>query len=251
MSWKAEVHYSRMDPQQYEEERFGSPVGEWIDGLEKEAVIKLARLEVGDTVLDVACGTGRLIEAVAHYPRVKEIVGVDINENMLALAREKFGGDSRVNFICGDVYHLPFGPGQFRKVVGGRIFMHLDDKEKFLKEVRRILTPGGVLVFDFLNRHSLLSLLRLPFLKGRGWGLDPQKKFSSWGEVTALASRNNFELETSQPLLLLGETWYRKFPSLVGILGSVDKFLCSFFPGRLATKMVVALRLRAVITDEV
>lgn len=120
------------------------------------------------TVLDIACGTGDFsIEALRHG--VERVVGADISENMLAVAREKArekGLEDRLEFRYGDSENLDFEDGTFDAVTvafGVRNFEHL---ERGLAEMCRVLRPGGkvvILEFSTPERFPMKQLYRFYF----------------------------------------------------------------------------------------
>ena len=100
------------------------------------------------SVLDVACGTGDM--AVSLAERGCTVTGVDLSEEMLAIARPKTASAnfqlSTFNFQLSNVEALPFAEGEFDAVTcafGVRNFVHL---EQGLKEMLRVLKPGGTMV---------------------------------------------------------------------------------------------------------
>ena len=121
-----------------------------------------------DRVLDVACGTGDFsIEALRHG--VRQVVGVDISENMLAVAREKArdkGLEEQLEFLYGDSEQLTFPDENFDAVTvafGVRNFEHL---ERGLREMCRVLRPGGrvvILEFSTPDRFPMKQLYRFYF----------------------------------------------------------------------------------------
>jgi len=92
----------------------------------------------GDRVLDVCCGTGDL--AVEAEWRGGRVVGLDFSERMLERARRK---SSTVEWVQGDALSLPFGDGTFDAATVGFGVRNLEDLELGLRELRRILRPGG------------------------------------------------------------------------------------------------------------
>lgn len=102
---------------------------------------KRALRGVQDNVLDVACGTGDM--AVSLVERGCTVTGIDLSEEMLAIARQKA---PIVTFMIADAEHLPFPDASFDAVTcafGVRNFVHL---EQGLNEMLRVLKPGGQLV---------------------------------------------------------------------------------------------------------
>jgi len=102
----------------------------------------------GKLVLDVATGTGHT--ALHLAPRAGRVVGLDLTRQMLELARraEEERGIDNVNWLRGDVRSLPFLDGTFDAVCCRRAPHHFPDLDEALREMARVLRPGGVLVID-------------------------------------------------------------------------------------------------------
>jgi demethylmenaquinone methyltransferase/2-methoxy-6-polyprenyl-1,4-benzoquinol methylase len=96
-------------------------------------------VQEGDRVLDACCGTGDLAIA-AQAAGAGSIVGLDFSEPMLTRARRKA---PELTFIQGDVLALPFADASFDAAVVGFGIRNVDDLETGLRELRRILRPGG------------------------------------------------------------------------------------------------------------
>jgi len=93
----------------------------------------------GDNVLDACCGTGDLAVA-AHKAGAAGVVGLDFSERMLERARRKA---PELEWIQGDVLALPFEDGRFESAVVGFGARNVEDLDAALKELRRVLRPGG------------------------------------------------------------------------------------------------------------
>jgi demethylmenaquinone methyltransferase/2-methoxy-6-polyprenyl-1,4-benzoquinol methylase len=92
----------------------------------------------GDRVLDACCGTGDL--AIEAYGRGARVTGLDFSESMLARARRK---ERAIEWIRGDVLALPFDDGAFDAVTVGFGVRNVADLDAALRELRRVLRPGG------------------------------------------------------------------------------------------------------------
>jgi ubiquinone/menaquinone biosynthesis C-methylase UbiE len=107
--------------------------------------------------LDVGAGFGRLTPVYAGGGR--KIVLIDYAVNHLQMALERHGAG-----VCGavaaDAGHLPFRDGVFRGGLSVRLFHHLKEPERFLREFARVLRPGAPAVVNYMNRRSLLRLIR-------------------------------------------------------------------------------------------
>jgi SAM-dependent methyltransferase len=96
-----------------------------------------------DSVLDVACGPGIVVGAVA--PSAREVVGIDLTPEMLDLARERCAeaGIDNARFDIGDVTELPYGDGEFTRVVCRYALHHVSDPRAVVAEMARVCAPGG------------------------------------------------------------------------------------------------------------
>jgi len=96
-------------------------------------------VQPGDRILDACCGTGDLAVA-AHAAGAGSVVGLDFSEAMLERARRKA---PELTFIQGDVLALPFQDASFDVAVVGFGIRNVADLEAGLRELRRVLRPGG------------------------------------------------------------------------------------------------------------
>jgi demethylmenaquinone methyltransferase/2-methoxy-6-polyprenyl-1,4-benzoquinol methylase len=119
----------------------------------KARLIALADLQSGDRVLDLACGTGDLVFAAA--PRVRFGVGLDVTHRMLQLAASR--RPRNVALVTGDMMALPFGGARFDVVTTGYGLRNVPDLQQTVREIARVLAPGGrLLSLDFNRPDNLL-----------------------------------------------------------------------------------------------
>jgi demethylmenaquinone methyltransferase/2-methoxy-6-polyprenyl-1,4-benzoquinol methylase len=113
-----------------------------------------AAVRPGDRVLDACCGTGDL--ALAAAAAGGRVTGLDFSEQMLERARRK---SSAVAWVRGDVLVLPFDDESFDAVTVGFGMRNLEDLGRGLKELRRVLRPGGRLaVLEITRPRGPLAL---------------------------------------------------------------------------------------------
>jgi demethylmenaquinone methyltransferase/2-methoxy-6-polyprenyl-1,4-benzoquinol methylase len=96
-------------------------------------------VRAGDRVLDGACGTGDLALADLRAGAGR-VTGVDFSEPMLERARRK---SARVEWVRGDLLALPFADATFDAATVGFGVRNVADLEQALRELRRVLKPGG------------------------------------------------------------------------------------------------------------
>lgn len=104
-------------------------------------VLSNAEVHIGHRILDVACGTGILArEADTIVGSTGKVVGLDVNEGMLDVARTK---SRSVSWRHGAAEALPFEDGTFDRVVSQFGLMFFEDREKAILEMVRVLKPEG------------------------------------------------------------------------------------------------------------
>jgi demethylmenaquinone methyltransferase/2-methoxy-6-polyprenyl-1,4-benzoquinol methylase len=107
----------------------------------------------GDRVLDACCGTGDL--AIAAAAAGGKVTGVDFSKPMLERARRKAPA---IDWVEGDALALPFEDGSFAAATVGFGVRNLSDLEAGLRELRRVLRPGGrVAILEITRPQGLLA----------------------------------------------------------------------------------------------
>jgi SAM-dependent methyltransferase len=111
--------------------------------------------------LDLACGTGR--HAVALHEGLGGVVGLDLSERLLSQARRRREGQARPLFLRADTRRLPFRAGTFGAAVNFfTSFGSFEDPAedtRVMREVARVLAPGGAFLSDVFNAERVVSTL--------------------------------------------------------------------------------------------
>jgi ubiquinone/menaquinone biosynthesis C-methylase UbiE len=117
----------------------------------RDAVLTGARLLPEDTVLDVGAGTGFLTEGAAKIAR--KAIALDFSEAMMSESRAKLSGRN-IEFKIGNVEQIPLPDRSVNAVIGNMILHHCLNPDIAVKEMARVLAPGGRLALSDLQKHN-------------------------------------------------------------------------------------------------
>jgi ubiquinone/menaquinone biosynthesis C-methylase UbiE len=118
----------------------------------------------GDRVLEVGSGVGWIMQAMIEaYPAVSDVVGLDIAENMIRKAKERWT-DPRARWELYDGFHFPFPDGYFQVAYSCAALQHVEKHHAFFvfKEIHRVLAPGGHAVLHLMPTQ-MLARVPTPF----------------------------------------------------------------------------------------
>lgn len=120
-----------------------------------EEILKVQTLTVPSKILDLGCGGGTYVRYLASLGH--KVVGIDYSINSLKRASAADKDQSGI-YLGGEAYNLPFYKESFELVVSIGVLQALDNPERALDEMVRVLEPNGVLVVEFLNAFELIAL---------------------------------------------------------------------------------------------
>jgi ubiquinone/menaquinone biosynthesis C-methylase UbiE len=115
-------------------------------------------VEAGRTLLDVGCGNGLATIHVADALKLRA-VGVDVDPAQIALARRAAGDRADVSFMTASATQLPFESAAFDIVFTNKAMHHVPEWRQAIDEMKRVVAPGGYVVFADLNVPPLLAPL--------------------------------------------------------------------------------------------
>lgn len=158
----AAIAERRQDSQAF----FGRVAGQWDDvrselfGSRFTAESLLTLLPQSWTVVDIGCGTGNVSELLS--PLVKRVIAVDASAAMLKAAQKRLEGRGNVEFVRGDLEKLPLKDASVEAAVTFLVLHHVPELAGALREMRRVLKPGGsALIVDMVEhdrqtyRHTM------------------------------------------------------------------------------------------------
>ncbi|MFC1967272.1 class I SAM-dependent methyltransferase [Chloroflexota bacterium] len=122
-----------------------------------EAMIQCLDIEPGAGVLDVGTGTGVFVPFLLEKigPEGK-LVCLDFSDTMLDIARGK-GFQGNIRYLCADIDNSGLPAKSFDAVVCYSVFPHFDNKPKILREINRILKPGGGLFVCHTSSRNIIN----------------------------------------------------------------------------------------------
>ncbi len=146
---------------------------DWIFHPGREAAVKLLGIRPGDRILEVGIGTGLNLPL---YPRPCQLVGIDLSEQMLEKAQGKIEelGLDNVTLKVMDAGAADFADNEFDRALATYVISAVPDPVGVLREMRRVVKPGGVLVIlnHFRSERFLIGTvedLLAPLCIRLGW----------------------------------------------------------------------------------
>lgn len=198
----------------------------------------------GKTVLDVACGSGYGTKLLAKTS--KNVIGIDIDKDTIEFAKKNYGAKN-IDYLVGDCTDMPLEDASFDAVVTFETIEHIKDYNKFIKEIKRVLKPDGLVIISTPNSleftpgnhfhlhefkyQELIDILKQDFNNIDSYfqstskyvGISPKRTIGEIGEVTQTVS-NLYPLTIEQCLYFYLLCSNRKITEKIvpqGALGSL------------------------------
>lgn len=219
MKYSIHEYYDHL-AETYEENRFGNSYGRYIDEQENVFLNSFFKNKDYSKILDLGCGTGRLLKFATH--------GVDFSEKMLSIASKKNPG--KITAV-GEIAKIPFDI-KFDCIFCFHVIMHQTKEEtkKFLDECFRTLGNHGVLIFDYPT-------------KARRKTVSPQEDWHAGNSFTAaeisVLSDEKWNIKNTTGILLF--PIHRLPNGLRKLFLPLDILLCRTFLKKWASYHVVVL----------
>ena len=175
MSKKVISDYNGYD---YKKEFWENVDREYEDQADRMAIRKLLPKRM-EKFADIGGGYGRL--AGEYIKRARKVFIFDYSKTELAQAKEVYG--DKIETRAGDIYELPFKDNELDGLMMVRVTHHLNDMEKAMSELYRVLKPGGVAVIEVANKRTLPKIVR--FITRRSKVNPFDKKPANYKEISA------------------------------------------------------------------
>ncbi|MBU1032295.1 class I SAM-dependent methyltransferase [Patescibacteria group bacterium] len=114
-------------------------------------IIEELNLDQNEKIIDLGCGTGYYLYLLSNLPVKLDLTGCD--NDIKALAEAKNSLSKKIEFIHGNLHKMPYKDNSFDKTVASEVLEHLENDSMALKEIFRILKPGGILVISVPNQN--------------------------------------------------------------------------------------------------
>src|SRR5262245_51957503 len=154
--WSATARGEQIEPlATFLDSQFALPESRQI----AERTLALLNLTPGQSVLEVGCGNGVFLPLLAAAVGPDgHVVGIDHSPQFVVAAHERSVAAGFADVVTvqeADAYRLPFADATFDAAHCERVLMHLDDPTAVLREMRRVVKPGGVVVAVEPHWHGL------------------------------------------------------------------------------------------------
>ena len=168
-------------------------------------------------VLDIACGSGYGSEIIANY-RCKSYLGIDISNETIIDANKHYK-NKKIRFLCGNATNLHFIKNDtFDVIVSYETIEHIQNYNRFLKELKRVLNTRGILIIS-----------------------TPNKKYSSPNSIKPINPYHVIEFYPDEYRTLLNKYFSKvdlKGQDIQSNIKSIKKLIVSFFPKKIRQTII-------------
>ena len=226
--------------------RYEGIEGEYWKAIEENRILRLVPPFTG-IALDAGCGNGRFAFALATTAHT--VIGLDISNRLLsnAAAKKKEKHTPHTHFVNGDSVALPFADHRFDLVVSAGMMEYMQDPTPFLREIKRVVTPKGTLVFTFHYHTKGIGEVARKIIKALPAGLSTNKNpyarttdtKRNWtkvwhrpGSITAIVAEAGFSLVKMETCANLLTAFLFKKCNLRNLAARLDELESAmpFFP---------------------
>lgn len=118
----------------------------------RRAKIILSELNLNKNILDLGCGRGFYLQAIAQLKPKAKVVGVDIQQEYLKQAQENID-NNKIKLVQANASNLPFKDNQFDQIIASEILEHINKDQQVINEIYRVLKPKGIVLISVPNKN--------------------------------------------------------------------------------------------------
>ena len=173
-------------------------VNPWRVGCAKDIIKKLAIDPKGKTALEVGSGGGILTEEIAKMGFIT--TGIDpADQSIITASNHARASGLNIKYEKGTGENLPYANGSFDFVFCCDVLEHVQDLPKVISEISRVLKPGGVFIYDTLNRTFISKVVAIKiWQEWKRWAFMPPnlhvwEMFIKPGEIKELLQKNGLD----------------------------------------------------------
>ncbi len=173
-------------------------VNPWRVGIVKDIIQKMSIEPRGKTALEVGSGGGILTEEIAKMGFTT--TGIDpADQSIVTASNHARASGLDIKYEKGTGENLPYAAGSFDFVFCCDVLEHVQDLPKVISEISRVLKPGGVFIYDTLNRTFVSKLVAIKiWQEWKRWAFMPAnvhvwEMFIKPGEIKSLLQKNDFD----------------------------------------------------------
>lgn len=179
--------YDTIEPEKYENRHKINPTETYMHEHWNPFIIKSIEKNCTDEiVIDLACGGGSYIKTISTF--TENVIGLDISMNMLKYAQNQ---NRKLNYILSDAKNIPLKAESAGVIVCIGLFEYIE-RPIVLREIRRVLKPGGVCIIQCPNKYSAARIPNKIICKIIGGKY--QAKEPSYKEMIELFKKYRFKL---------------------------------------------------------
>ena len=234
MKKRTRTYYDEFSAQ-YEKER-GNRYHTFLDSSELAAAAPYCR---DSEILEVGCGTGLVLKPLSRI--AAKATGLDLSGEMLAHAAAR-----GLTVVQASATAIPFADNSFDCVVSFKVLAHIEEIRTAVSECARVLRPGGHLVLEFYNRHSIRHLIKRikPAQKVASATTDDQVylRYDSVGEIRSFLPPYMKVVDVTGIRCLAPTHHFYNVPVVGPVTVRVERYLPQTAFGRFGGFLVVAAR---------
>jgi len=178
------LNYYKKQSLIYDKERDKNEYFKIIEDITKKALLDNIYFNKEIKVLDIGCGTGRIISLFKNNKNIKAY-GIDITPSMLNIAKKKLKSYKNIALLEGNAENLPFKKNNFDVVYSFKTLPHIKDLGKAIKEINRVSKRNSIIFLEFYNKNSIRKLTS---------NIKIYTKWHSIEEIINLLNDNNLKM---------------------------------------------------------